>query len=228
MHRDFDCILVERHAAVYVEIPKVACTSVKTALAPACGVTLPADGNPHDLRWPLADGPPFPGRFSFAFVRDPWDRLVSCYRDKLRGEVDGFTSFTVRPGVANCLARFDRFVAGMSFAAFVRAVAAIPDAEADAHFRSQHGFVCVDGALAVDAIGRFERLDEDFAAIARRIGLATAALPRLQAVRAPSPFAAFYTAETRDLVAERFARDIELFGYAPPALTAASPPPVTP
>jgi chondroitin 4-sulfotransferase 11 len=218
--RDFDYILIADHAAVYVETPKVACSSIKTALAPLCGVDLAAHGgNPHDLTWPqpTTPGPPFAGLFSFAFVRDPWDRLVSCYRDKLRGEVDDFTSFTIRPGVANCLARFDAFVAGMSFAAFVRAVSDIPDEDADAHFRSQHTFVCdAAGRIVVDAIGRFERLDDDFAAIARRIGMPPRTLPRLQAVRAPSPFAAFYTDETRALVGERFARDVARFGYAAP------------
>jgi chondroitin 4-sulfotransferase 11 len=175
---DIECILLERYGAVYIEIPKVACTSIKTAIAGLAGVTLEdTGGNPHTARWPAPGGelgrrgPPFPGLFSFAFVRDPWDRLVSCYRDKIRGEVDGYTYFTIRPGVADCLARFDAFFAGMSFDGFVRAVASIPDEHADAHFRSQHRFVTGDdGALAVDFVGRYEHLAEDFQRVSRTLG----------------------------------------------------------
>lgn len=41
----------------------------------------------------------FPGLFSFSFVRNLWDRLVLCYRDKVRGEVDGFTEFNPDRGI---------------------------------------------------------------------------------------------------------------------------------
>jgi chondroitin 4-sulfotransferase 11 len=219
---EIECILLERQAAVYIEIPKVACTSIKTAIADLVGVRLTeTGGNPHEARWPAPrdpsgrTGPPFPGLFAFAFVRDPWDRLVSCYRDKIRGEVDGFTYFTDRPGVANCLARFDAFFAGMSFDEFVRAVASIPDEEADAHFRSQHTFVTdEEGRLATDFVGRYERLAEDWRRVGQRIGLPAIELPRLQAVRERRPCSELYTAETRRIVADRYGRDAEMFGYA--------------
>ena len=216
-----DCILLERYGAVYVEIPKVACSSIKTVFAAHLGLGLEErGGNPHDLPWPMARpnrgrGPMFPGLFAFAFVRNPWERLVSCYRDKIGGEVDGFTFFTVRPGVADCLARFDAFFGGMSFEEFVRAVASIDDEEADTHFRSQHTFVTSgDGRLALDFIGRYERLAEDFRVVEERLGLPVVELPRLQATREPKRYADFYTDETRQIVAERYGRDLELFGYA--------------
>ncbi len=213
-------VLLARQRAVYIEVPKVACSSIKLVLAGVLGIDLePAGGNPHTIDFPPA--PPasegaalYPGLFSFAFVRNPWDRLVSCYRDKILGEAPDFTEFQPTRGVAYCLARFDVFRAGMTFDAFVDAVASIPDDEADGHFRSQHTFVTnAAGAIAVDFVGRFETLAGDFAAVVLRLGLPATALPRAQATRAPRPYADFYTARTRHAVAQRFRRDIELFGY---------------
>jgi hypothetical protein len=218
---EVDAILLEPYRAVYVETPKVACTSIKTALAETLGVSLrPTGGDPHRVRWPTAErsssrsGRLFPGLFTFAFVRNPWDRLVSCYRDKIRGEVDGYTYFTIRPGVANCLARFDAFVPGMSFADFVAAVASIPDEDADGHFRSQHTFVTDEECrIGVDFLGRFERLAEDFRLVQERIGLPRRRLPWLQKARNAARYTDFYNQETRRIVGERFRRDIEMFGY---------------
>ena len=218
---EIDVILLEPYRAVYVETPKVACTSIKTALAEVLGISLrSANSDPHRVEWPTAErsssrsGRLFPGLFSFAFVRNPWDRLVSCYRDKIRGEVEGYTYFTIRPGVANCLARFDAFIPGMSFADFVVAVASIRDEDADGHFRSQHTFVTdEEGKIGVDFIGRFERLAEDFRFVQERIGLPRNELPWLQKARAAASYTDFYSNETRQIAGQRFRQDIEMFGY---------------
>jgi chondroitin 4-sulfotransferase 11 len=127
-------VLLEQYRAVYVEVPKVACSSIKIALAGLLGIDLAASGgDPHKAPLPTPASRPsgsalYPGLFSFAFVRNPWDRLVSCYRDKILGEAPDFTSFHPTRGVAYCLARFGAFRAGMTFEDFVAAVAAIPDA----------------------------------------------------------------------------------------------------
>ena len=216
-----DSILLERYGAVYIETPKVACTSIKTAIAGVLDISLAeTHGDPHQVCWPTPDqahsrsGPLFPGLFAFAFVRNPWDRLVSCYRDKVRGEVDGHTHFTSRPGVANCLARFDAFFAGMSFDEFILAVESIPDEEADEHFRSQHTFVTNEnGQIAVDFVGRFERLADDFRLVEQRIGLPRIELPRLQKARDAVRYAKLYTPESQQIVAKRFRCDVEMFDY---------------
>ena len=221
MRYEVDTIFLKSCRAVYVETPKVACTSIKTALAEILGISLESTGgDPHDVHWPTAprapdpSGPFFPGLFTFAFVRNPWDRLVSCYRDKLRGEVDGYTFFTIRPGVANCLARFDAFVPAMPFRDFVAAVAAIPDEDADGHFRSQHTFVTDEaGRIGVDFLGRFERLAEDYRLVQESLGLPRNPLPWLHKARTTARYTTFYDKETRRVAAERFRSDIQLFGY---------------
>jgi len=214
-------VLLKQYRAIYISVPKVACTSFKSAFAQLLGLRLDkAHGDPHRLWFPSPvpieslHSILYPGFLRFGFVRNPWDRLVSCYRDKIRNEVEGFTHFTIRPGVANCLARFDAFVADMPFDAFVDAVASIPDSEADEHFRSQHTFLTNrKGELSADFVGRYERLAEDFKIVRDRTGLPEIELRRLQAARSVAKYAPYYTPRTQRVVADRYRRDVEMFGY---------------
>jgi chondroitin 4-sulfotransferase 11 len=212
-------VLLEAHGAVYIEVPKVACSSIKIALASLLAIDLDiAGGNPHDVSFPKARPRPgrhlYPGLFAFAFVRNPWDRLVSCYRDKIRGEVPGFTRFHPTRQVAYCLARFETFRGDMTFDEFVEAVAAIPDDEADDHFRAQHTFLTnSSGELALDFVGRFESLERDFASVCQRLALRNLTLPFVQVVSTPRNYTDFYTPLTRRLVGDRFGKDIDLFRY---------------
>lgn len=211
-------IALPDYQAVYIDIAKVASSSLKAYLAAVLGIAETTD-NPHetDFPRPLSSDPTgqrlYPGLYTFAFVRNPWDRLVSCYRDKIAGEVQGYTAFADN-GVAHCLAGFDTFSADMSFVDFAYAVASIPDQHADEHFRSQADYLTnTEGSLAVDFVGRYENLNTDFARIVALLGLPEEIeLPRLQAA-APANFVDFYTTETRELIAERYARDIALFRY---------------
>lgn len=46
-----ECVWLERYRAIYLEVPKVACTSIKTALAPLAGVRIEeTGGDPHRAR----------------------------------------------------------------------------------------------------------------------------------------------------------------------------------
>ena len=216
-----DAVALNAYGAVYVEVPKVACSSIKIVLAGLLGVDLnTVGGNPHEAAFPEPSDPvagpkAYPGMFSFAFVRNPWDRLVSCYRDKIMGEASDFTDFHPTRQVAYCLARFDAFEADMPFERFVEAVSNIPDAAAEGHFRSQHTFVTNGaGDSVLDFIGRFESLTSDFRSVCAKLGIAPVQLPHVQATKPRARYTEYYTLRTRDLVAGRFRSDVELFGYA--------------
>lgn len=215
-------IYLERYQAVYIDIAKVASSSIKATLASVLELEN-VGGNPHDVDFPQpttadpAGEKLYPNLYSFTFVRNPWGRLVSCYRDKIGGEVSDFTSFA-DTGIAHCLVRFNGFKTGMSFSDFARAVASIPDEEADEHFRSQADYVTNSaGLVAIDFVGRYENLAGDFGRVANHIGLAAdISLPRLQAA-SKRDFTTYYTPAIQSLVASRYARDIELFKYQFPS-----------
>jgi hypothetical protein len=80
-------------------------------------------------------------------------------------------------------------------------------------FRNQIDYLTDDsGTLIVDFVGRFERLQEDFDEISRRLGRTPVALPRTNASR-HAAYTECYTPATAEIVAKRYARDIAQFGY---------------
>ncbi|NIU87939.1 MAG: sulfotransferase family 2 domain-containing protein, partial [Nitrosopumilaceae archaeon] len=60
-------------------------------------------------------------------------------------------------------------------------------------------------------VGRFENLNEDFDHVSRQIGIETK-LPHVNK-SSHSYYKSYYNTKTRDMIAEGFREDIELFGY---------------
>lgn len=220
-----EIVALHQHEAMYFAIPKVACSSLKSVCVDLLGVQMPADAwkpelfytdkfdhliDKHEILLRKDDIARYPEYWRFAFVRNPWDRLVSCYAEKIRsdGDAENFVG-----GVSKVLLPYGVFRAGMSFEEFVHAVVAIPDDDAEPHFHSQHGFLTDRrGTLLVDFIGRFETLDEDFEKVRDRLRVSVE-LPHLLPSRR-LPYREYYDSRLADLVAARYRKDIELFGYS--------------
>jgi hypothetical protein len=189
---------------VYVPVPKVANRSIKAALADYAGMPYT---DPHEAGWqtiPLRQLATLEGYFRFTFVRNPLDRLLSCYAQKM-------VLYARQMGLPLLFWRYGkRFWPEMSFAEFVEAVAAVPDHLADRHFRSQHTFIYDEGKLLVDFVGRFEQLETDWSTLCQQVGIGT--LPHYN----PSPhkpYTEMYTRELARLAAKRYEKDIEVLGY---------------
>lgn len=211
-------ILLEDLNAIYFYVPKVACSTLKKV----CADTLGLQTEKRDLAETIHELPfPFAKRYKvrshfgryykFAFVRNPWGRLLSCYRDKVCNDADNlydrhenrFVQYLKNSGV---------YRPAMSFEDFVRVVAEIPDSRAEGHFRSQVSLLSDGhGLLPFDKIGRFEALEEDFETIATRIGL-RCPLPYLRATGA-THYRDHYSAKMRELIRRRFEQDVTTFSY---------------
>lgn len=134
----------------------------------------------------------FESYFKFAFVRNPFELLVSWYHNALQNETDKDT--------------VHRKVTQMNgFGDFVRWATSRPTLQVN--FVTDR-----DGNQIVDFIGRFENLEADFAEVCRRIGV-EASLPH--AFRSEhQAYRGYYDAEARRLVEEHLRPDIERFGYS--------------
>ena len=139
--------------------------------------------------------------FVFSFIRNPYDRLYSCYKNKVLAPLTN--------NKRNVLAKHG-IELGISFEEFVERVAAIPDTQADRHIRSQNWFVSNKGELTVDFLGRLDEFEVDWTMLSDRFQLPTPPV-RNTSFREGNQVVSPYNARTLSLVQNRYARDIELY-----------------
>ena len=220
---------------IFVHIPKTAGTSVEEVLLPFTEAR--ASGEKSVLirrNWNPLKGPPWLQHltareytekgfvaslkdfYTFSFVRNPWERLVSEYKSKghawrikLLGVPWTFENFVLR-----CLPRWwedNYFQAHDNFR----------------HILPQSGFLTGrNGAILVDEIFRMENVTVDFKRLTERLGLPPLGLPHRREspyrdpldghrlLDSPLHYSEYYSPEARSFVEKYYRRDIELLGYA--------------
>lgn len=149
--------------------------------------------------------------FTFAVVRNPWDRLVSWYSMIANNDFR-------KAGKKNRHNQFWHYICehADSFEAFLtRCTDVVKDRDGRKSIMfNQLDYVSDErGNVIVDFVGRFENLPEDAAHIFSRIGMAEAKMPHRTRSR-HAHYCEYYTPALRDLVGERYARDVEHFKYA--------------
>jgi hypothetical protein len=146
-------------------------------------------------------------------VRNPWDRILSCYLNKIKQDKN-FQSKHFTDGVMKKFHRFNAFYAGMPFTEFLRAVAGIPDCDADGHFASQYTRLVQSKELVVTHLARFENYQGEVKRFLNMIGIeGEIELPHLNRTMKRMPYGGYYDAETIRLVEERYGEDIQRFDY---------------
>ncbi len=134
--------------------------------------------------------------FSFTFVRNPWDLVLSFYSyHKVRVEEEGYE--LKNPKAA------ERFKTKPTFREWV--MAGIPIRPCSRYVKDETGNVLVN------FIGRFENLQEDFLIVCNRLSL-RASLPHLKS-SSHDQYRGYYDGETKSLVAEHFKADLDMFRY---------------
>jgi len=205
-------LISHRHRFAFIHVTKSAGSSIERALTPLLPPPPPRWWkNANRYLWPIVPGRwqahaqhttarqlrsrLGPARYerylTFAFVRNPWDRLVSEYAYLL----------------ATPTHRHHRRVRSM------RGIEQYLDFEIARGRPSQADFLTDrEGRVIVDFVGRFETLHEDFRRVCDRLGL-DAELPHLNA-SAHRDYRSYYSDEAAARVGRHFRHEIDLFGYA--------------
>lgn len=110
-------------------------------------------------------GKSFETHFKFAFVRNPYTRLVSAY-EYLKNTKDDFfkDDLIFKKNVLDKYKTFDDFVRLWLKDNFKKS---------KPHFRPQFSFISVNGNLILDFLGRFESLEQDFEVICKHLNIQT-------------------------------------------------------
>ena len=135
--------------------------------------------------------------FTFALVRNPFNRLVSTWHDKVvQTETDEKKYY--HP----CFHKDFTF-----FVNFVCEHWSNPHS-AEGHVRSQTYFIPDN----IDFLGRLENFNQDVQHIMQRLGVSNPDIPHLKAWPRPH-YSTYYTAETRALIEHYYREDLDRFGY---------------
>lgn len=186
---------------IWYRVAKVATRSIYSHLKRH--VRLECD-HAHDVLLPLNRYTDF---FKFGFVRNPWDRVVSCWSSKVAranrlNGVDEATWHRIRP-----------------FPAFVRWLADQDLEAGDLHYRQQCRLIDLS---VVDFVGRFESFAADYAAVCRRLDIPLDGLAHENASgradHSPSDggigaYREFYTDALAEAVGRLYRKDVQIFGY---------------
>ena len=200
--------IIPEYKAIYIHIPKTAGNSISDAIdgLPKCNPLAEYKGKqPKHIRaWELrrlTGDKMWNSHFKFAFVRNPWDQMVSCYNWWLQ--------------VAPQWEKNDEVVAAIRNAGDFNGFMQLRYGREMINDFDGSTFDWIsdeNGSLIVDYVARFEGLQDDWREICRQMGAPYKPLPHLNRT-ARAHYRDYYTSETRDFIAKRFHRTIEMFGY---------------
>jgi hypothetical protein len=207
-------LISNKHKFIFIHVPKNAGTSIHNALsdysnfacryqsAPGMYYVKKVTGNNAMLsifdthidtaRAKKVIGKKWDEYTSFAVVRNPYDRAVSR-----------FFYFKGRPD----LYESDRYENTGSFREHIM--------EMNEHTWNdlQSFYLEADGRIGVTDILRFEQLEDDWAALMRKIGLEDIFLAFKNRSERDTDFMKYYDTETIRKVNDIYRKDFELFGY---------------
>ncbi len=199
----------EEYKFCFLFIPKVANTSLRRAIVS----TLFKYKNEKEFKWLKKHGITritnnqvlnYMDFNRYVFVRNPYDRVVSGYLNKIAYAEKG----VITRGL----------LGGISFEEFIIELSQKNDNETDKHFRQQIKEVSSqDGQVLYSHLFKFENINNDWKKLSKIFkkehNLKLKSLKKLNVSEGRKPYKEYYNDKIYDLVTERFKDDIREFNY---------------
>jgi len=191
-------IVSKKHKFAFVHIPKTGGTSITLMLKPYLG-SGPTHGrgwqkayHKYELHSPLMPFNHMGNYFKFAFVRNPWDWLVSLYHTGAINRMIGRAKRAKKPAWNELIRMINAGAVSV---------------------RCQSTWLKCH-AVSVDYVARFEQYEKEVAYIFNRLGLKYKNIPhRLNNGRKRQHYTEWYDANSRRVIGRLFKHDITAFKY---------------
>lgn len=176
-------MISHKHKFIFIHIPKTAGSSIRFYMRGRYD-TLHVPHHSTAEQIKSKHMDIFESYTKFCVVRNPWDREVSRYRFIKRNKAHE---------------QYEHTLNGIKW------------------FIQQTGkpytyYTHVSDVCVMDHILRFENIQSDFREICNRLNISAKRLPHMQR-SVHKHYTEYYDDDTRKIVAEKYARDIEYFGY---------------
>lgn len=133
--------------------------------------------------------------FKFAFVRNPWDRMLSAYFYLKRLYDEKHGGFEPWLEVVCEQVKQGKYQPG-------------------SHYAPQMDYLWDEGRPVLDFIGRYENIQADFQTVCEKLNLPFSPLPVLnKSGLKTGHYSTHYTPKGIDLVAEAYSQEIDFLGY---------------
>jgi hypothetical protein len=141
--------------------------------------------------------------FRFSFVRNPWDRLVSMWSYSRKRNIQPAASVS-----------FEYYIKHQEAILAGAPERYLSNSQRKINVLYPQYFYISDwwGNNVMDFVGRFENLQNDFDTICDKIGIPRRIIPQKNSSN-HKHYTEYYNTETREIVAKKYAKDIEYFGY---------------
>ena len=204
------------HKFIFIHIPKCGGTSIESIFEPNAHIKN-VNGKHNGVTWRKHMTfkthellfPDLGNYFKFSIVRNPWDMTVSMYNYMWHSNHSWPNQWRLQLNDQQKNLSFKQWIKSPFFQTpTIRSADILLDGGKDGEFFDW----VISSNWALDFILKFENLKNDFDIVCDKIGIPHQRLPHYNKTK-HKHYTEYYDDETREIVARKYAKDIEYFGY---------------